>query len=441
MNVPANVNVSQAGHASLRADDLAAALRALELERDDLQAKNSLLCGVNENLVLATLDARKLREDAERANQRQNEFLAMLAHELRNPLAPISLASSLLAKMPSPTVQLLTLQKTIDRQVGHLSRLLDDLLDAARINTGKIALMRSSIILEDQLVCAMETVQARITQRHQSMELHIPSKDVVLFGDPVRLGQVFSNVLVNASKFTQDGGKIIISSWVHEGMVLITIADNGVGIAPEVLPHIFSLFTQGPRALARSEGGLGVGLNVVRNVIQLHGGTVEARSPGIGQGTVFTIALPLPALSDFAVPEAHDSSHPSRLHRILLVEDNGDAREMLCMFLQSEGYAVVTADDGPEGLALASQQHFDVLVCDIGLPGINGYDLIRQLRKTVGAGAPFCVAVSGYGQLQDKAQAVEAGFDEYMVKPIDINALLHLLDAIPASGVRTGGDD
>lgn len=407
-------------------------LLAVEAERDALLKKNQLLCGVNEKLVLATLEAQSLRDEAEAANHRQNEFLAMLAHELRNPLAPISMAGSMLARMPSPSTQILSVQKIIERQVLHLSRLLDDLLDAARINSGKITLVRGPIMLADQLLGAIETVQERMTERGQELELHVPSADMVLHGDSVRLAQVFSNLLVNASKFTPDGGKIVVSAWAEGDNAVVEVADNGAGMSSEVIPNIFSLFTQGPRSLARSEGGLGVGLNVVENVVEMHGGTVAVRSPGLGHGSVFTVVLPLLAAAATPTLSLHLEEHGRRSHRILLVEDNPDASEMLSMLLQSEGFTVVTAFDGITGLESAISQHFDVLVCDIGLPGIDGYSLISNLRATVGKKLPAAIAVSGYGQVEDRARAIAAGFEHYLVKPINADALVSLIESTPA---------
>jgi signal transduction histidine kinase/ActR/RegA family two-component response regulator len=402
-------------------------LRTVEAERDLLRAQNEILREANQNLVLATFGAQSLRDEAEAANQRQNEFLAMLAHELRNPLAPISMANAILAQMPAPSTQLLNVQKIIGRQVKHLSRLLDDLLDAARISSGKITLLRRPVLLADLLQSTVETVQLRMNERRQQLELHVPPEDIMLDADPVRLAQVFSNLLVNASKFTQDGGKIVLSAWLAGDTLMITVADNGAGMSPDVILNIFALFTQGPRSLARSEGGLGVGLNVVRNVVEMHGGSVNASSPGLGHGSVFTLALPM---SDIAVPstvsaQRHRTAAPG--HRILLIEDNLDASETLSMFLRSEGHSVVTEFDGPTGLATAYAHAFDVLICDIGLPGMNGYDLIRNLRATVGANIPFAIAVSGYGQPEDKARAIAAGFGQYLVKPVDVDALLSLI--------------
>jgi signal transduction histidine kinase/ActR/RegA family two-component response regulator len=424
---------SAPAHARQRSGELALLtaevrrLRAVEAERDALQAQNQLLREANQNLVLATFGAQSLRDEAEAANKRQNEFLAMLAHELRNPLAPISMANELLAKMPARSSELLNVQKIIGRQVKHLSRLLDDLLDAARINSGKITLLRRPVVLADLLESTVETVQVRMNDRCQQLELQLPPEEIILDADPVRLAQVFSNLLVNASKFTQDGGKITLSAWRAGDTVMITVADNGVGMTPDVIPNIFALFTQGPRSLARSEGGLGVGLNVVRNVVEMHDGSVEAASPGLGHGSVFTLTLPISGnAAPRTVPaQQHRTAGPG--HRILLVEDNLDASETLSMFLRSEGHTVVTAFDGPTGLASAYSHDFDVLICDIGLPGMDGYDLIRNLRATVGANIPFAIAVSGYGQPEHKARAIAAGFGQYLVKPVDVDALLNLI--------------
>lgn len=403
--------------------------RTPEAGRTALLAQNAVLRTANENLVVATLDAQTLRAESEATNQRQNEFLAMLAHELRNPLAPISMASSLLARMPDQPPQLSYIQQIIQRQVSHLSRLLDDLLDAARINSGKISLTRSPVVLADILLSAIETVELRISERQQLLEIDIPSTDIILIGDPIRLVQVFSNLLINASKFTQDGGKIMLTVLVTGIEVVIKVTDNGAGISPQVLPHIFALFTQGPRSLARSEGGLGIGLNIVRNIVELHGGTVAALSAGEGQGSIFAITLPLPVLAPRPLPTAPAQTDVSHDFRILIVEDNVDACNTLSMFLQLEGFTTVTAYDGLAGLATGISGHFDVLICDIGLPGMDGYELLQRLRNALGNKMPLTVALSGYGQIEDRARAMAAGFDQYLVKPVNISELLNLISA------------
>ncbi|HEX8609925.1 MAG TPA: hybrid sensor histidine kinase/response regulator [Telluria sp.] len=399
--------------AALRA---AAALQAAQ--GDELREANG-------NLVLATLEASTLREAAEDAHRRQNEFLAMLAHELRNPLAPISLANAMLVRLPEPSIELLNLHAIIQRQVLHLTRLLDDLLDAARISSGKISLLRSPMPLVGLLRRSVQTVQLRLQERHQQVQLDLP-EELIVDGDAVRLAQVFANLLVNASKFTGDHGLIRVAARAHDGFAIVTVSDNGAGMEAGVLATVFELFTQGPRALARAEGGLGVGLNVVRNIVELHGGKVVGSSDGLGLGSVFTVFLPLVA-DDGVVAVLPVAETVAASRRILLVEDNLDANETLTRLLLGEGHLVTSAYDGVAGLALARARAFDVLICDIGLPGLDGYQLITQLRKTSGAHIPFAIAISGYGQAEDRRRAIAAGFGQYMVKPLDADALLALV--------------
>src|SRR5450830_592892 len=402
-----------------------------DIERDALIEQNSVLKGANQNLLLATFGAENLRLQAESANRHQNEFLAMLAHELRNPLAPIGLASAMLGRLSSPSEQVLQIKSIIDRQVTQLSNLLDDLLDAARISTGKIELHMATLLVSDQLKNALQTVQSRLDERRQQLIMDLPDQAIWISGDAVRLAQVFSNLLVNASKFTQDGGCLVLRAGVDDHHVVITMEDNGVGISADVIPTIFTLFSQGPRSLARSEGGLGVGLSIVRNVIEMHGGTVHVTSNGLGQGTTFKIRLPMLENVDDQVVSSMIVSSSKSTHRILIVEDSVDASELLKMVLCSEGHTVATALDGICGLALACTGEFDVVVSDIGLPGLNGYDLVRTLRSTLGPDEPICVAVSGYGRLEDRTQALGAGFNHHMVKPIDVDALLQLIASVP----------
>ncbi len=404
---------------------------AADGDHDALIEQNAILCSANQHLLLATFDAEDLRAQAEAAILRQNEFLAMLAHELRNPLAPISMASGMLGKMPAPSSELLHIKTIIDRQVGQLSRLLDDLLDAARISSGKIALQQQPLLVTEQLAHAVDTVQARMHERSQQLLIEAQEQSLWISGDAVRLAQVFSNLLVNASKFTPAGGRIVVRTVVVGNDVVITVEDNGDGIAEDVLPTIFTLFAQGPRTLARSQGGLGIGLNIVRNVIDMHGGSVSAASPGVGHGTTFTVTLPLLEMPDMPVhPPRHDVP-PALRHHILLVEDNVDASDMLKMLLCAENHTVVTAYDGVAGLALACAGAFDIVLCDIGLPGISGCDLVQTVRATLGDAAPYCIAVSGYGRLEDRTRALASGFHEHLVKPVDIDHLVQLIASVP----------
>ncbi len=391
--------------------------------------ENGLLREANTHLVQATVNAQTLQDEAEAANQRQNEFLAMLAHELRNPLAPISMAAAMLERLPAPSPELTALRSVISRQTEHMARLLDDLLDAARISSGRITLDVAPVTLADVVERAVETVQPRIVERGQRLAVRLTAPDLTLDGDRVRLTQVFSNLLANASKYTQDGGQITLEAGAGEGegRVQVTVGDNGTGIAADVLPHIFDLFTQGPRSLARSEGGLGVGLNVVRNLVHMHGGTVLGHSAGPGLGSIFTVDLPsgapMPAAprDDASVQPAHEAC------RVLLIEDNVDVCDTLKGFLELDAHDVTAAYDGIAGLALAQAGGFDMLICDIGLPGLDGLEVIRRLRA--GGERVFAVALSGYGQAQDRANALAAGFDDYLVKPVRPDSLLALIDS------------
>jgi signal transduction histidine kinase len=394
----------------------------------DLEAQLERAREANENLILATFNAEHLREDAEATNRRQNEFLAMLAHELRNPLSPIAMAASLLERNAAP--EQLRLARVVGRQVDHMARLLDDLLDAARISSGKITLAPEPLALAEVLRHAVETVQPRVAERGQSLEVELPPESVTVEGDRVRLAQVFTNLLANASKYTGDGGRLHLSARALDGHTVVSIEDNGIGIAADVLPTIFDLFTQGPRSLARSEGGLGIGLNVVRNLVGMHGGTVDALSDGAGQGSRFTVRLPRSTARPPVQAAAPAPSRPSP-RRILLVEDNPDACATLASCLAAEGHEVTTAHDGSRGLALARGERWDVIVCDIGLPGLDGLELMQALRADPAAGGPFAIALSGYGQPGDRERGLQAGFDRYLVKPVAAPLLCELVATAP----------
>ncbi|MEO7494506.1 MAG: ATP-binding protein [Massilia sp.] len=421
------------GQAAALREELAQ-LRREQAEREDMLAQ---LREANQHLVLAAVNAQTLRDDAEATNRRQNEFLAMLAHELRNPLAPISMAAALLERTPDASRQALNLTRVIGRQVDHMAHLLDDLLDAARISSGKITLTVEPVLLWDVIEQALETIQPRVKERQQRLTFALPEQAVVMEGDRVRLTQVFSNLLGNASKYTGDFGSISLSAELRGGEIAVAIEDDGAGIAAEVLPHIFDLFTQGPRSLARSEGGLGVGLNVVRNLVGMHAGRVEAASDGIGAGSRFVVTLPVSAQSVPARPPALLAAAASRACDILLIEDNVDACHTLEKFLALEGHRVASAHDGVSGLRAALAGRHDVVICDIGLPGLNGFDVVRRLRQTPGGARPFAIALSGYCQNEDRERALEAGFDHYFVKPLSPDALLALIASAPCQQRRS----
>ncbi|QIE29685.1 sensor histidine kinase KdpD [Caballeronia sp. SBC2] len=298
------------------------ALREAAQEKNALEELVTQLRDANQNLVIATLNAQSLQDEAEVMNRKQQEYLSMLAHELRNPLAPITTASTMLGKISGASPQLLRLQQIISRQAVHMARLLDDLLDAARINSGKVTLLVQPVVLTEVFERAVETVQPLLDEHCQELRIHLPNDPIIVNGDPVRLAQIFSNLLINASKFTRDREQITVGAELAGRNVVVTVRDKGVGIPPELLPSIFELFTQGPRPLARSEGGLGIGLNIVRNLVRLHEGTVEALSDGVNLGSTFTVTLPA---FDRAQGPEHVEPQPASLsknRRVLLVEDN-----------------------------------------------------------------------------------------------------------------------
>ena len=399
--------------------------------RTELTAQNGELREANEKLVLVTLNAQKLEEEAKAVNRRQEEFLAMLAHELRNPLAPIMNAVELLSALdgrPIPS----GLLDIMRRQGRHLVRLVDDLLDVSRITQGKVNLQQHPVRIAEVLQQAVDACRQQIDKRRQRLDLDLSAALVSVRGDPVRLSQVFSNLLQNAVKYTQEGGEIVIELRALQSTVEIKIRDDGMGISPGVLPHVFELFTQEKQTLGREGGGLGIGLTIVRRMVEAHGGTVEAESAGVGLGSVFTVVLPRfddPGELDVKRPEA--VSAPVQAH-VLVVEDNLDAGETLAELLRSAGHVVDLAIDGPSGLALFESGRPQVVLCDIGLPGIDGYEVVAQMCASSHEPRPTLIAVTGYGDPQHVERAVAAGFDHCVTKPVDPDVLLRLINgALP----------
>jgi len=420
--------------------------RVLAREHTLLEAQVEQLREANEHLVMATVSAQSLRDLAEATNRRQTEFLAMLAHELRNPLAPLSMSASLLQSLAgasgssSQGGQLAHVAGVVRRQVDQMARLLDDLLDAARISSGKITLSVRPLVLAGALDQAVETIAPRIRERSQQLSVELLDDPLIIKGDPVRLTQVFANLLGNASKYTGDHGCIVLRAWREGAEAVVEVSDNGSGIAPDMLPQIFDLFIQGPRSLARSEGGLGIGLNVVRNLVGMHGGSVSAASPGEGLGSSFTVHLPL---SGGAAPVSEIAAAPSAAEgpcSILLIEDNVDACDTLRVLLELAGHEVAVAYDGRAGLDAAEARHYDIVICDIGLPGLDGLEIMQRLRGARPGQArsrrPFTIALSGYGQSEDRERALGAGFDRYLVKPASPETLLELISE--AREIRQG---
>ena len=391
----------------------------------------------NQNLVIASLKAQDLQDQAEASVKRQTEFLSMLAHELRNPLAPISMAAEMLEKFSSAHPQLPQIHQIIARQVGHMKRLLEDLLDASRVVSGKVALKKSPLLLTDMVQSAVEIVQPMLDQRGQKLDVHLPKQPVVIDGDAMRLAQVFSNLLINASKYSPQAACITLSARpAPDGMFAISVKDQGVGIDPEMQPFIFDLFTQVPGTLDRSQGGLGIGLSMVRTLLELHGGRVEVRSKGLGHGSEFTALLPWSGDLAARVSGPALRVNMARPCRILIIEDNVDANETLNFCLTFEGHTVASAFDGPSGLAKAQTGHYDLVICDIGLPAMDGYEVLRQIQLLDASPALFCIAMTGYDNQEYRVHAQEMGFDAYLVKPVSIDTLQEVIaKAFPATAI------
>jgi PAS domain S-box-containing protein len=379
----------------------------------------------------ARLEA-ELREHAEElagADRRKDEFLAMLGHELRNPLAPLKNAAYLLRLPKRTEEQTRWAGEVIERQVGQMSRLVDDLLDVSRITRGKVTLRKEVVELAAAIERAVEISRPLIEARRHELVESLPPGPVWLEADPVRLAQVIANLLNNAAKYTPDRGRITLSASQEGAEVVLRVRDNGVGIAPEVLPHVFELFTQDRRTLDRSQGGLGIGLTLVKGLVEMHGGSVQAFSEGPGRGCEFVVRLPAKAsLGPDKGEEGHPTaSAPSAGCRVLVVDDNVDATESLALLLRMSGHEVHTALDGPAALQVAEAFRPEAVLLDIVLPGMDGYEVARRLRHMAGLENAFLVAVTGYGQEEDRRRAEEAGFDAHLVKPADPVDLKELL--------------
>lgn len=376
------------------------------------------------------VSARKQIEDELRAaNRQKDQFLAMLAHELRNPLAPIMTAAQLLKIGSLDSRNIANASEIIVRQASHMTDLVNDLLDVSRVTRGLVTLEKEELDLNVIVSAAVEQVRPLIDARRHSLTLQLSGRSAHVIGDRTRLVQVISNILNNAAKYTAPGGRITLSVTVDEERVHVAVRDNGVGIVPDILPYIFDLFTQAERTPDRSQGGLGIGLALVKSLVTLHGGTVSAKSGGLGQGSEFCICLPrLASLGGAAEDEvaAAGMRAPGAL-RVMVVDDNVDAAQMLAALLEVQGHAVSVEYDARGALERAQRERPDVLLLDIGLPDMDGYELARCLRSQAGGARATLVALTGYGQSQDRKEAEEAGFDHYLVKPADMDQVNEVL--------------
>ena len=370
------------------------------------------------------------RARAERATRAKDEFMAMLGHELRNPLAPIVTVLEVmrLRGQWSPEHAILR------RQVEHLQRLVDDLLDVSRIARGKLVLERRVIEVADAVDAARETVHPLIAHKRQQLEVKVPRSGLPVLADPPRMAQVFANLLTNASKYSGDGTRIVVRAMREENRVLVQVTDEGVGIAPGMLDRVFDLFEQEASSLDRSQGGLGLGLSIVRNLVRQHDGEVEAQSDGPGQGSRFTVMLPVAhgPVVDFPGDDAHDLRGSVAGRRILVVDDNVDALTTLSQALRLTGFVVEVAVDGQGALEVARNFHPEVAVLDIGLPVMDGYELAVALRAAFPDDPVGLVALTGYGQPHEKRKALDCGFDAHLVKPVDLGQLHRVIDRLLA---------
>jgi signal transduction histidine kinase len=371
---------------------------------------------------------RKLLDSESRlkeADRRKNEFLAMLAHELRNPLASILNIAPILGRRAYEPSTVRQMSDVLLRQASHLARMVDDLLDVARITSGKIELRPENLLVQEAIAHALEAAQPLIADRRQTVVFDPPTRPLQVDGDPVRLTQVIGNLLSNAAKFSPAGARIFVTAAEVDGGVQIVVRDEGAGIDAQILPHVFDLFVQGDQSLDRSQGGLGIGLTVAQRLVELHGGRIEARSAGPGRGSEFTIVLPTGMLPD--IKESAPAT-PVTSRRILIVDDNADSAMSLSVLLEMEGHEVRSARNGPEALQMLERFDAQAVLLDIGLPGLDGYataDLIRQRR---GAAAPYLVALSGYGPPTNPA-----GFDAHLMKPLELARLGEILASLPVS--------
>jgi len=423
--------------------DLRAAQIALERSNADLEARvearTAELTRANAALQAEIVQRGRLEEELRQqtaelaeAHRRKDEFLSMLAHELRNPLAPILYSTQALDHLARAEPAIQRHRGVIERQVKHMSRLVDDLLDVSRITRGTIVLRKEVLRLDEILDRAIESVRPLVEAREQRIQLSQPAEPIWLDVDPTRLEQVMVNLLTNAAKYSDRGSAITVESEQREARVVVRVKDTGIGIAPDLLPHVFDLFVQEQQALDRAQGGLGIGLTLVKGLVESHGGEISAHSNGPGCGSEFLVTLPAAASPEAPLAPSPPASASRRAGvRVLIVEDNPDAAETLTDLLELWGHEVCHAPDGSTALEQARSFQPDLALVDIGLPGMDGYELARRLRAQGPVRPPLLVALTGYGQEDDQRRSREAGFDRHLVKPIDLQVLRALVTESP----------
>lgn len=381
-------------------------------------------------------EVRDLMRQLEDRVQERDRFLAVLGHELRNPLAAILLASQMTGadgKLDAEHAHL------IERQSQHLSRLVNDLLDLSRVAAGKIVLKREIIDLREIVAQSVRVVKPGADKHGLDIRVNEPEDPVTVDADPIRIDQIVTNLLTNAIKYTPDGGHVSLTLGKDGGDAFLRVSDDGVGIAPERIGGIFELFAQAENAIGRAQGGMGIGLALVRNLVQLHDGSVEAKSPGLGKGSSFEVRFPLAGnVPSHAPSEVTREPLLSGPRRIVIVEDNKDIRDLLGLKLRRLGHVVEAAADGEEGLRLLLSVRPDLALVDLGLPGIDGYEVAKETREKLGGGIVL-VAVSGFGQPEDKRRAIDSGFDEHITKPADVREIETILQRFPPRNTFSPG--
>lgn len=417
-------------------------------ERRNAEARlNELNATLDRRVRERTVELQASEQQLMEAARRKDEFMATLAHELRNPLAPVRNAVEVLKRGPVEPERLDWATRIIDRQIGSLSHLVDDLMDLSRINTGRIELKRRTLTLGDILSEAIETVRPQVDAARHELAVLLPDVKLAVDGDPTRLVQAFVNLLHNAVKYTDPGGRIEVGVVVEKGAATVTIRDTGIGIPPDQLEAVFEMFTQVEQAQSRSRGGLGIGLALTQRLIALHDGHIKAYSEGLGKGSRFHVTLPLVQQVDrprVAEDEPAGAGAPPAGLDIVVADDNADAAETLAQLLEAMGHRVRTAADGVVAVRLVLQHRPQLAILDIGMPEMDGLEACKQIVASSGAARPMLVALTGWGQSQDIARSERAGFDRHLVKPVDAQQLEQLLvdcaervPAPPGQGARS----
>jgi signal transduction histidine kinase len=413
-------------------DDHDVDIQAMKAGAADYLVKGQIDAPLLERSIRYAIERKRAEEALKRADRRKDEFLAMLAHELRNPLAPIRNALYIMKQPGTDASGLERVREMMERQVRHMTRMVDDLLDVSRITRGKIELRKEVVDLASVVSRTVEATRALIEDRRHELTVALPPELVLLEADPTRLEQVLTNLLNNAAKYTDQGGQIGLSAQQESGELVVRVKDTGMGVPADMLSRIFEPFVQSDRVLHYSQGGLGIGLTLVRSLVEMHGGTVQVHSDGPGRGSEFVVHLPLLSQRDKiegsrAEGEGSQPFNATPKRRILVVDDNADAAESLGMLLKLEGHDVRVAHDGSGALAAVDADPPDIVFLDVGMPGMNGYEVAQRLRQRPDVEPLLLVALTGWGQEEDRRRSKEAGFDHHVVKPVEPEVLQELL--------------